>query len=84
MRASLHRVKLDDTNSPMSRYLQRISLVPILSQEIWVGWELEGVAGEVDGLVEMASLSPADLAKIDVTEFPVIPAEYLGDFTGLT
>lgn len=65
----------------MSLYLQRISLVPFLNHEVWVGWELVGVSGEVDGLVELSSVSPAELARISVTEFQRIPAEYLKDLT---
>lgn len=67
----------------MSRYLQRISLRPYSESEIWTGWELEGRSGEIDGLLLVDDVSEKDLAdKYGVTEFQLIPKEYLdlGEF----
>jgi hypothetical protein len=66
----------------MSRYLQKISLRPYSETEIWTGWELEGRSGEIEGLILADDMSPDDLAKLGVTEFQKIPAEYLdaGEF----
>jgi hypothetical protein len=66
----------------MGRYLQKISLRPYSDAEIWTGWELEGRSGPVEGLIEADSLSPDQLASYGVTEFQIIPAEYLdsGEF----
>jgi hypothetical protein len=62
----------------MSRYLQKISLRPYSDSEIWAGWELEGRTGEVDGLILADNLTPEEiLEKYGVTEFQVIPEEYL-------
>jgi hypothetical protein len=44
---------------------------------MWTGWELEGRSGPVDGLIEADALTPEELAKYGVTDFQVIPAEYL-------
>ena len=66
----------------MARYIQKISLRPYSDTEIWTGWELEGRSGEIDGLVLADTMSAADLARLGVTEFHKIPAEYLhpGEF----
>lgn len=67
----------------MSRYLQKISLMPYSDAEIWTGWELEGRSGEIDGLVLADEISPDVLANTyGVTEFHRIPADYLdtGEF----
>lgn len=62
----------------MSRYLQKISLRPYSDAEIWAGWELEGRTGEVEGLILADNLTPDELRdKYGVTEFQVIPEEYL-------
>jgi hypothetical protein len=66
----------------MARYIQKISLRPYSETEIWAGWELEGREGQIDGLVLADTMSAEDLAKLGVTEFQKIPAEYLdaGEF----
>ena len=67
----------------MSRYLQKISLLPYTDAEIWSGWELEGRSGEIEGLVLADDISEEDLrTKYGVTEFQVIPDGYLdpGEF----
>lgn len=61
----------------MSRYLQKISLKPYSDTEIWTGWELEGRTGEVEGLILADDLPDEELAKLGVTEFQLIPKEYL-------
>ena len=61
----------------MSRYLQKISLKPFSESEIYSGWELEGRTGEVDGLILADGMSDEELARLGVTEFQKIPAEYL-------
>lgn len=61
----------------MARYLQKISLRPYSDQEIWTGWELEGREGEIEGLVRADTLSREELARLGVTEFQYIPAEYI-------
>lgn len=63
----------------MGKYVQQISLVPFSTAEIWVGWELEGVEGEIDGLVEATGMSNAALAKVGVYEFQFIPAAYVSE-----
>jgi hypothetical protein len=67
----------------MSRYLQKISLLPYSETEIWTGWELEGRSGEIQGLVLADHLTPEEIVKkYGVEEFLRIPEEYLdtGDF----
>ena len=66
----------------MARYIQKISLRPYSETEIWTGWELEGREGQIDGLVLAEAMSADDLARMGVTEFQKIPAEYLeaGEF----
>jgi hypothetical protein len=66
----------------VARYIQKISLRPYSDSEIWTGWELEGRVGNVEGLISADQLSPEELAKLGVTEFQKIPAEYLesGEF----
>ena len=64
----------------MARYIQKISLVPFSAQELWVGWELEGIEGEVAGLVAAATLTEDELRKRGVREFQYIPRNYLLDF----
>ena len=62
----------------MSRYLQRISLLPYSESVIWTGWELENRSGEVEGLILADAMSDQELAaKYGVTEFQKIPPEYL-------
>jgi len=61
----------------MARYLQRISLKPYSDTDIWTGWELEGQSGEVEGLILADKMSEEELKKLGVTEFQVIPKEYL-------
>ena len=61
----------------MSRYLQKISLKPYSDTEIWTGWELEGRTGEVEGLILADDMPDEELAKLGVTEFQLIPKEYL-------
>ena len=61
----------------MSRYLQKISLKPYSDTDIWSGWELEGRTGEVEGLILADKMSEEELKKLGVTEFQVIPKEYL-------
>lgn len=66
----------------MSRYLQKISLRPYTDAEIWRGWELEGRTGEIEGLILADGMSDDELARLGVTEFHKIPAEYIesGEF----
>ena len=67
----------------MSRYLQKISLLPYAETEIWSGWELEGRSGEIEGLILADGISDEELrTKHGVTEFQVIPEGYLapGEF----
>lgn len=61
----------------MSRYLQKISLKPYSDTDIWTGWELEGRTGEVEGLILADGMSEDELKKLGVTEFQLIPKEYL-------
>ena len=61
----------------MSRYLQKISLKPFSDADIWTGWELEGRTGEVEGLILADEMSQDELTKLGVTEFQLIPKEYL-------
>jgi hypothetical protein len=62
----------------MSRYVQRISLRPYSETEIWTGWELEGRTGEIDGLLLVDDLTSDEIStKYGVTEFQMIPEEYL-------
>jgi hypothetical protein len=61
----------------MSRYLQKISLKPYSDTDIWTGWELEGRTGEVEGLILADDMSDEELSKLGVTEFQIIPKEYL-------
>jgi hypothetical protein len=61
----------------MSRYLQKISLKPYSDTDIWSGWELEGRTGEVEGLILADDMSDEELSKLGVTEFQIIPKEYL-------
>lgn len=69
----------------MARYIQKISLRPYSETEIWTGWELEGLEGQVDGLVLAESMTSEELARLGVSEFQKIPREYLerGDFPSL-
>lgn len=60
----------------MSRYVQRVSLFPFSSDDVLVGWELEGVEGDVKGLIPAAQLAPHELSQI---EFQRIPSSYLDD-----
>ncbi len=66
----------------MARYLQKISLRPYTDTEIWTGWELEGRSGEIEGLILADGMSAEELAKLGVSEFHKIPAEYIesGEF----
>ena len=66
----------------MSRYLQKITLRPYKEGEIWTGWELEGFTGEIEGLILADGMTKAELARLGVTEFHKIPAEYIesGEF----
>jgi hypothetical protein len=61
----------------MGRYLQRISLRPYSDSEIWTGWELEGRSDDIEGLVRADHMTPEELSTYGVTEFQMIPAEYL-------
>ena len=61
----------------MARYIQKISLRPYSETEIWTGWELEGLDGQVDGLVLAETMSDEELARLGVSEFQKIPREYL-------
>jgi hypothetical protein len=61
----------------MARYIQKISLRPYSDTEVWTGWELEGRAGEVEGLILADNMSKEELAKLGVTEFQKIPRQYL-------
>lgn len=60
----------------MSRYIQKVSLRPYSDAEIWTGWELEGRTGEIEGLILADSMSPDELARLGITEFHKIPAEF--------
>jgi len=61
----------------MGRYLQKISLRPFSDSEIWTGWELEGRTDEIEGLLLADGMSAEELSAYGVTEFQMIPAEYL-------
>jgi hypothetical protein len=61
----------------MARYIQKISLRPYSDTDIWAGWELEGEAGAIDGLVLADGMSSDELQLLGVTEFQKIPKEYL-------
>ena len=61
----------------MGRYLQKISLRPYSDSEIWTGWELEGQTDEIEGLLRADDLTPEQLSAYGVSEFQIIPAEYL-------
>lgn len=61
----------------MSRYLQKISLRPFSDADIWTGWELEGRSGEVQGLILADGMPEEELRRLGVTEFQLIPKEYL-------
>ena len=61
----------------MARYLQRISLRPYTDADVWTGWELEGREGEIEGLILADAMPAEELARLGVTEFNKIPAEYL-------
>jgi hypothetical protein len=61
----------------MGRYLQHISLRPFADTEMWIGWNLEGLTGPVDGLVEADALSQAEMERYGVFEFQAIPRDYL-------
>jgi hypothetical protein len=65
--------------SAVGRYIQKISLFPFSPQEMWVGWELEGVEGEVPGLIAARGMTASDLANKGIVEFQWIPAKYVGD-----
>lgn len=65
----------------MARYVQRVSLVPFRAEEVWLGWELEGVEGDVDGLHRLDTLTADQRAQLDSLEYQSIPMEYLSDFT---
>jgi hypothetical protein len=64
----------------LARYIQKISLVPFSAQELWVGWELEGIDGNVAGLIYAESMSEVELKARGVVEFQRIPHHYLLDF----
>ncbi len=63
----------------VARYIQKISLIPYSAHELWVGWELEGVHGEVPGLIAAERMSEEDLKSRGVSEFQRIPQGYVGD-----
>lgn len=65
----------------MGRYVQRISLLPFSAEEMWIGWELEGIDGDIDGLVPVAGLAESEIERLNVLEYQLIPFEYLQDFT---
>lgn len=66
----------------MARYLQKISLRPYSESEVWTGWDLEGEAGEIEGLILADNLSSEEIARFGVRDFQKIPAEYIeaGEF----
>ena len=66
----------------MAKYLQKISLRPYSDTDMWTGWELEGVEGEVEGLLLADAMPPEEIARLGVAEFQKIPREYvdLADF----
>jgi hypothetical protein len=61
----------------MGRYLQKISLRPFSDAEIWTGWELEGRTDEIEGLLRADGMTAEELSTYGVSEFQMIPAEYL-------
>jgi hypothetical protein len=64
----------------MSRYLQKISLLPYSEAEIWTGWELENRSGDIPGLVLADGIADEILlATYGVSEFLHIPARYIAD-----
>jgi len=50
----------------MSRYIQKIKL---LGKERWIGWEVDGVGTEIQGLLSADEMSDDDLRKHGVKEF---------------
>ena len=66
----------------MARYIQKITLVPFSAQELWVGWDLEGIDGVVSGLVYAEEMSETELQARGVREFQRIPKDYLFDASG--
>lgn len=54
----------------MSRYVQKIVFGSGAAvREWWVGWEIDGVSGQVDGLVNAERMSDNELKSIGVNEF---------------
>ena len=64
----------------LGRYVQKVSLVPFCTTDVWIGWDLEGVEGEVTGLLRLDGLAPDQLEQVGALEFQEIPAAYLSDF----
>jgi hypothetical protein len=60
----------------MARYLQRITL---LGRERWIGWEIDGVGTEIQGLTLADDLSDEEIRARGVKEFRAMPFEsFLG------
>ncbi|MGA7616423.1 MAG: PilZ domain-containing protein [Thermoanaerobaculia bacterium] len=59
----------------MGRYIQKVS---IGSRETWVGWILDGIEGEIDGLTPADEMSEEELALKGVREFHQAPRAMLG------
>jgi hypothetical protein len=63
----------------MGLYIQKISLIPFSTLELWVGWDLEGMHGEIPGLIAADGMDEPELRALGVDEFQHIPHRYLGD-----
>jgi hypothetical protein len=63
----------------MGLYIQKISLIPFSTVELWVGWDLEGVEGEIPGLVAVGGMDEQELRARGVRRFQHIPEKYLTD-----
>lgn len=61
----------------MARYLQKISLRPYTDTDMWAGWDLEGLEGEVEGLILADGMTSEEIARLGVTEFQKIPRDYV-------
>jgi hypothetical protein len=62
----------------MSRYIQKIVLGTGPSQrEWWVGWEIDGVNGEIDGLILADALTAEELASKGIREFQPVSRNML-------
>lgn len=58
----------------MARYVQKIALVPDDPHGLWVGWDIEGVSGEVPGLIPVETLSEQQIQALGVSRFSRVSA----------